>query len=38
MEGEELCFWLFLLIWKDISFLVRSKSCNSPQKLFGELD
>jgi len=35
-------FLLFLLIWKDISLLptypkVGSKSCSSPQKLFGEL-
>jgi len=38
MEGEDACFWLFLLIWKDKSFayipLKRkgSKSCSSPQK------
>jgi len=37
MEGEELCFLLFLLIWKYISILptypqLGSKLCNSPQK------
>jgi len=37
MEGEEVCFLLFLLIWKDRSLLptypqVGSKSCSSPQK------
>jgi len=44
MEGEGVCFLLFLLIWKDISLLptyrpVASKSCSSPQNFhFGELD
>jgi len=37
MEGEEVYFLLFLLIWKDISLLpiypqMGSKSCSSPQK------
>jgi len=37
MEGEDACFWLFLLIWKDKTFAYiplekGSKSCSSPQK------
>jgi len=37
MEGEEVSFLLFLLIWKDKVFClhtqkVGSKSCRSPQK------
>jgi len=37
MEGQEVCFLLFLLIWEDISLLptyprVGSKSYSSPQK------
>jgi len=39
MEGKEVCFLLFLLIWKDISLLltypqVGSKSCSSPLKIY----
>jgi len=43
MEGEEECFWLFLLIWKDKSFAyipLKKRDQNHVvhlENLFGEL-